>query len=363
MYLKLKSILKLMENHIIPIDSIFRNQINFKNPNSFTYYLQDTMKNISYIRISSVELPIIYPNFNDDLNNNVFEIGRESGGEIVTDEIKTNNKIYSKVDDLVLDLKNNFNNILGLTNFNIEFIEIDGVKKIKISADQEFVLNFSCNNHPYIYQERQIINSNVEPADARKNYKLGNNIFYDRNTKEVYRMVVKSFISLNNKNINFLGNEIENISILTSQTSDLGKNKINYNIKIPPLGYYLGFRNKFYYGSNVYVAETVPNLYIYKYLLLKINDYGKTPTNHGDNEYLAKVILNDPRNPSFDNESNLLSKRHLFKKPEDIYQFKISIHDPFGNLVDLNEQDYSLTLELGEVNNSYLNNKFNDGHP
>jgi len=352
-----------MDNYIIPVDSIFRNQTNFENANEFVYYMQDSLKNIGYVRLSSIELPKIYPSFSTILNNNILEIGRDSGGVLVTENIESNEKQYFNLSSLITDLNSNFANTLGLTNFLIEVVTIDGVDRVKISADQDFVLNFSCDNHPYIYQERLIIKTGVTPQEARENYRLGNNIYYDRETMVIYKMVVRSFVTINDKDTNFLNEDVENISILSSQTTDLGKGSRNYSIKIPPLGYYLGFRNKFYSGSNEYISETIPNIFINKYILVKINDYGKTPTNHGDYEYIGKVVIRDPSVNTFDNESNLLSKRFIFQSPEDISQLKVSLHDPFGNLIDLNDQDYSLTVELGVINNSYLKSKYDTGHP
>lgn len=359
-----------MENNLIPVDSIFRNYNNFQKSNPFIYYLPDSLKNISYVRLSSIELPKIIPQFNEDLGNNFFEIARDLpldplenifiSEKLILDEgfYETNNLLNNT------ELANKINFESGssslLTNFKIELVNVNGFNQIKISADENFSLNFGTDNHPYSYQVREVIASNVSVRDS-KNY-TGNNQYYDSKTRDVYRLKVVSLSSLNGENTSIVNNNL-NLPILTNNSSDLKGNKKNFNIRIPPLGYYLGFRKKFYYGSNEYYSEAEPNLYIMKYLLVKVNDYGKTPTNHGDNEYLAKVIVPNQELVTFDNESNLMSKRFLFNKPEDVDELKISVHDPYGNIIDFNNQDYSLTIELGRIHNSDLKNQYRDGFP
>lgn len=63
-----------MENIIYNIDSRFRDINTYKNPGFFTYKLNEPLKNISYIRLSSVELPTVFYTFLHDYNNISFQI-------------------------------------------------------------------------------------------------------------------------------------------------------------------------------------------------------------------------------------------------------------------------------------------------
>lgn len=359
-----------MENHLIPVDSIFRNYNDFARSNPFTYYLPDSLKNISYVRLSSVELPKIIPQFNSSLGNNSFEVARDLPSDDL-DDIYISEKViltegfYEKQNllnntDLAskIDFESGTSSLL--TNFKIEIITENGFNQIKISADENFTLNFGTDKHPYSYQIRDIIESDVSVKES-KNY-TGNNVYYDSKTKEVYRYKIVRVNTLNGVKTSTVTNNL-NLPILTDTSTNINGNKKNFNVRIPPLGYYLGFRNKFYSGSNEYVSEAEPNLYIMKYLLVKVNNYGKTPTNHGDDEYIAKVIVKDQEKPTFDNESNLISKRYLLNKPKDVEELKISLHDPYGNALDLNNQDFSLTIELGLIYNSDLRNQYRNGFP
>jgi hypothetical protein len=63
-----------MENIIYNIDSRFRDLNTYKNPGFFTYKLEEPLKNISYIRLSSIELPTVFYTFLQDYNNISFQI-------------------------------------------------------------------------------------------------------------------------------------------------------------------------------------------------------------------------------------------------------------------------------------------------
>lgn len=352
-----------MENHIIPVDSLFRNHSEFENSNSFTYYLSDSLKDISYVRISSMELPPIYPSFNRELGNANFEVAVDGGGTFVTEEVAAPEIKYTATTDLATQLDTIFGGLgLGLTGTSISIVNDNGVDKIKIEANENFSLDFSTDNHPYTYQMKETVKTGVSKKDL-KNYKLGGNLYYDDVNELLYRYKIVSLDTLNTQATTFLTDSVLSTSILTDHNSNLGKNQKNFNIKIPPLGYYLGFRKKFYSGSNVYISEASPILNVSDYLFVKVNNYGRMPTNHGDSEYLAKIVIEDVEKKTFDNESNVLSKRYVLSKPEDVTELRISLHDAFGNLVDMNYQDYSMTVEMGVITNSGLKGKFMESFP
>jgi len=70
------------------------------------------------------------------------------------------------------------------------------------------------------------------------------------------------------------------------------------------------------------------------------------------NDYLEKNILANIPLPVdnykvlYDNNSTLISKKRDYFGPIDIAKFSIKLLDQYGDAVDLNEADYSFTLEL-----------------
>ena len=63
-----------MENIIVNIDSDFRDKKKYPNPGFFTYNFSDKIKNITYIRLSSIELPSIFYTFTASNNNITFTV-------------------------------------------------------------------------------------------------------------------------------------------------------------------------------------------------------------------------------------------------------------------------------------------------
>lgn len=356
-----------MENHIIPIDSIFRNYNEFEKSNPFIYYLPDTLKNITYARLSSVEIPKLLPQFSSDLLNNTIEIARDLPADgfsyLISENISLTDGFYTNANlfDSITNEMQYISTPSIVSNFKIETTNENGFLQTKISATEDFSINFGSENHPYSYLERDVVESGVSVKES-KNFNLSKNLYYDSDTKEIYRYKVVRINTLNGLTDSFLSDKLS-IPILTNDSKDLNGNKRNFNIKTPPLGYYLGFRNKFYSGSNVYYSEGSPNLNIMKYILVKVNNYGKTPTNHGDYEYLAKIVIPNQESATFNILTNLINNRYIFNKPEDISELSISLHDPYGNKLDLNNQDFSLTLEFGVAQSSDLRNKYQAGFP
>jgi len=326
-----------MDNYVISIDSVCRNHYQFPNAENFTNYLQSELKNIGYIRISSIELPPYYPAYNEIKKNISFEILVNDDDTLVGETITLQSGNYQTISDLIINLnkeivESDLSSLYGL-DLSASVIDVNGVSYFKIedSSGTEFTLNFSSDNHQYRFEESNKI----------KKVTLLNNLLV--NTVNLSKYTNNSIIS-NDSKLEFPSRE-------------------NYNVKNPPLGYYLGFRNKVYIGSSSYTSEAPIVLNREKYIYVKINDYGKMYTNHGDTEYLAKIIFNKNGIIHLDNESNMVSKRYLFKNPVNIKEMKISLHDAYGEIIDLTNQDYSMTVELGVITSSDLKNKFSRAMP
>ena len=58
-----------MENILLNIDTRFIDKSKFPNAGKFTYQLDNPLKNIGYIRLSSIELPALYYVFKNIYNN------------------------------------------------------------------------------------------------------------------------------------------------------------------------------------------------------------------------------------------------------------------------------------------------------
>ena len=129
------------------------------------------------------------------------------------------------------------------------------------------------------------------------------------------------------------------------------------------LGYTLGFRKMSYTVSGAgatpaLVAEGFADLAGFNYVFLNIDDYRciehTTPIT-GTTANLAKIIVTENKGAIlFDNGANLITKEIVFPSPQNIATFRVQIKNGNGDILDLNNMDYSFTLEFTEIANSHL---------
>lgn len=125
------------------------------------------------------------------------------------------------------------------------------------------------------------------------------------------------------------------------------------------IGYNLGFYQTSYSGSTSYTAETVPDTIQDHYVYIIINDYNLI--NHpvyGQTTIQAfgKITLSSGKNVViFDNNyTNSSSKIYHFQQPTNVTKFEVKFIDAYGNILDLNGANVSITLELEEVLDSSI---------
>ena len=276
-----------MENILINIDSRFRNKKIFPNPGNYTYLFNDPFKNITYIRLSSIELPNMYYSFNNKYLNTFFKI-------IIDDNI--------------------INVIIPEGNYSSD---------IMINKLQELLNNINSTN-----------NTSFSISWDNINYKIS-----------IYNNVPFSLEFSNGSNI------------------------------LHSLGYYLGFR----YTDDNYLYENQETIYLDglllyywksntfldvtkdEYLFLRINDYGIIYNDFRDKRLLAKIIMFDAQY-IVDNGSNFLTKMYKFKQPVNISKLEIELISPLGYTIDMNDIDFSFTLELGQIYDSNLLESINDNY-
>ncbi len=122
------------------------------------------------------------------------------------------------------------------------------------------------------------------------------------------------------------------------------------------IGWRLGYRNESYTSGKSYVSESLYNLVPTQYIYFVLNEYtnnnsttvmGIFSEDYLEKNILAKIPLDvDMYNILYDNNTTLISKKRDYFGPIDISKFSIKLLDQYGDAVDLNEADYSFTLEL-----------------
>ena len=130
------------------------------------------------------------------------------------------------------------------------------------------------------------------------------------------------------------------------------------------LGYYLGFRDTVAVSTlinGVYsvTSETLINVKPNPYYLVKLKcpedavNVTHRLNGGGFVSAFAKIVLsNNFYELQFDNISNLIRNEFTFLSPVNIPFFQISIVDPWGELVNMMNIEWSYTLEVTEIKNS-----------
>jgi hypothetical protein len=269
-----------MENVLINIDSKFRNIEKYPNPGNFTYILKDPLKNINFIRLSSIELPTTYYTFLAAYDNISFSISKPNG---IYFTITIDEGNYSSENMIeIIQYKLNINNTLYNTNFLITWNEIN--YKITISDTASFSLILGNDN---------------------KHRSLGHRLGY-----------------------------------IFDDSNYLAKNQVSASDKYK------------------WVSDSFLNITKDEYLFVRINDYGVIYNDLREKSLLAKIILSDAQFV-IDNGSNFLTKTYIFKQLINLSKFEIELINQYGQTVDMNYIDFSITLEVGQIYDSNDYNKYN----
>jgi hypothetical protein len=133
------------------------------------------------------------------------------------------------------------------------------------------------------------------------------------------------------------------------------------------LGYNLGFRKKAYKVSYLDTSQPIKTYSIESeacldvvgdtYILLALNDL-HTVEQKTTGEYLqtlAKIIVREDKYAViYDDGGTLLSNEIIFPSPVDLKVLQVKLMDPFGEIIDLNGMNWSFSIEITEVLNTYL---------
>ena len=275
-----------MENTLINIDSKFRDVVKYPNPGNYTYILSEPLKNISFIRLASIELPTAFYTFLG-LNNNIdFKITTQNGVNIPVSIPEGNYDSTTMITTIqsILNSSNSENN----TQFKISWNSINF--KVTVSNNTPFNLIFGNDN-----KHRSL------------GYRLGF-IFNDNNY--------------------LASNQVESYDQITGEL------------------------------SYKWTGDTFLNITKDEYLFVRINDYGVIYNSNRDKNLLAKIILYDQQF-IIDNGANFLTKTYKFKQPVNLSKFDIELINQFGNTIDMNYIDFSMTLEVGQIYDSGDYDKYN----
>ena len=233
-----------------------------------------------------------------------------------------------------------------------------------IAASQQFEDDGPVENYDTIitipdgyYNEYSLINtinSLLSPKDNDGNIIYKDSVFSyivfsldgGSNTKQVTVMPATE---------DFMGCTIKNIELNFCRGIDGEIDDLKYNTKI---GRVLGFTGKLYTGSVFYTGEIPMEVNTIKYVYLSVDDYQRNvnqlflsgyPTSNFDENVLARISLGPLGAASggktlAENDFNLITEPRKYFGPVDIQKLRIQLFDDFGQLLNLNNSDFSFVL-------------------
>jgi hypothetical protein len=279
---KLNSLKRITQSQNICLNSCFRSQYLQTSSTDFDYLIPTEIKNVVSMRLASIEIPNSWYLFSDKKINNTFKI------------IIDNNCI-----------KTEYIICIPEGNYDIDTIE-------------DFL------NTTYFYKSNSHLNF-IKFSINSLNYK-------------------SSFEIVNYNNNPFL-------SFSLTFLDDTNQNPMN------TCGWIFGFRFSQYTNINEKItSEGLFDAGGDRYLYLSLTDYQYNNNNTNiigfdksllENDILAKVLLVNGKFSLIINENvNPLTKIRKYNGPINLKKIHVKLLDKFGELIDLNQMDFSFTLEL-----------------
>jgi len=279
----LNSVKRVIQLFNLNLNSCFRNNYYQSNPCDFLYIIPSEIKNVVAMRLVSIEIPNSWYLFSNIKKNNVFEVIMHINKKNYSYEITIPEGNYNS-DTLQEYLNSHFFYESGLDNY---------LKYIK----------FSINEH---------------------------------NLKSSFEIVNED-----NHNVSF--------SLKFSQS--IGQNIMN------TFGWLIGFRLGNYANINdTLVSEGLFDAGGDRYIYVCINDFQYNSNSSNmvcfdksilNEDVIAKIpMINGKLSLIINDDNNALAKLRRYNGPINLTRLQIKIVDHFGSVIDLNNMDFSLTLEL-----------------
>lgn len=294
--LQIKSIVQM-----ININTRFRNNYTTTQSTNFIYNLPNTIKKVISMKIVDIQLANTVYTYSSKLGSNSFKI--IVGGNTINIDISNGSYTNSEL----------------VTAINNSLIS-NSISNIKIGSDPiSFLMDISSNDGTVFD-----IDFNYNKSDC----------------PQLLSNINKNQLTLGWL-MGFRGNYLQKIKATQNKYGCYIENHIDISNS--------------YNGKTNYKAESVYEHYFNKYFLISIDDYQNNHINSfvspfqfqtlADNNILGKIHSHGSEcNPYTKND--MISPPRIYFGPTDINRLHIILYDEVGRVLDINNSDYSLTLEL-----------------
>jgi len=317
---------------LVSIDSLFRertemsNDINFyQNSSHFLYTFANPLKNVVSMSISSIELPIVWYLVNE--GNNTFTIETKNNPDGVTpDTVHTivvpvgsysNTTLVNVINNIFLNIGNGLQYIV----FGIDETNCKSYFRAKKAGYDDEITGL---NDPYL--------TNPDPVNPF----FFNIYFYRDFSKSCEKKTLKEYDSFGW----LLG--FRSVSYTVTKSNEL-YDYYTYNV---PFTLYNYLWSEGAYGTSAY-----------NYVFIDIDDFNNNFKSSGiiadnrdnvlSNTILGRISVPNPANTIlFGNASDRIFKTREYFGPMTITRLDLRLIDKYGNLVNLQNNDWSIALEF-----------------
>lgn len=285
-------------NQTVMMNTLFREDYTSTMSTDFNIVLPTYFKNVLSLRLSSLQLPNVMYNISAVNGNNTLYIEVDNGGPNGVVTMPDGN--YD-INNFITVLQTQLNTQLSTTNFSVTY-------------DQ--------------YTQKITITYTDPPSNP--NFTM---IFYVPTPKYD-----------KNKNLHKPDNDYRKYECL--DISQIYKG----------FGWFMGYRKAEYSGATSYTTEAVYSSSPYEYIYFTLNDYNMSQSQNifgmfsksilGDNILAIIPVTSNSFNICFDNGVNLLEKKREYYGPVNIQRLKIQLLNQYGEILSLNNMDFSFSLEF-----------------
>jgi hypothetical protein len=285
-------------NQTVMMNTLFREDYVSTMSTDFNIVLPTYFKNVLSLRLSSLQLPNVMYNISLANGNNTLYIDVEDGGPNGIVIMPDGN--YD-INSFITVLQTQINTQLSTTKFSVTYDQY--THKITISyIDPPLNPNFT-----------MVFYINIPKYDRYKDLHKPDND-YRKNECVDISQIYKGF------------------------------------------GWFMGYRKAEYSGAKSFTTEAVYSSSPYDYIYFTLNDYNLSQSQNifgmfsksilGDNILAVIPVTSQSFNICFDNGINLLEKKREYYGPVNIQRLKIQLLNQYGDVLNLNNMDFSFSLEF-----------------
>jgi len=341
---------KRVTTKILNIDTLFRNNYSNSSPTNITWNLSNPITNVISMNIVSLELPNVWYTISSKNCTNAFQITVNNVNLVSSTNLPLLANITAN-QSAIQNIKNTIVNIVTIPDGN--YLSSDFV-----TAINNYFLNTK-NGLNFLVASVDPLTTKTTIRARDKSDTSGYPVPYD--TANSYYSPNFSFTVefLNYGGLQFDCNTIQPFNPLTKT-----------------LGWFMGFRNTTYTitKTNTFINNIIsggqPITYLgflqsessygsslHNYLLIDVDDFNRnfitdsivsvTTNSYIGNNVLGKIPISSlPNNVIFNNPSDRIFKMREYLGPVNIKRLNVRLLNKFGEVIDINNNDFSMTLEF-----------------